>query len=124
MQINIYLFLLPLGGLVAGVIGTLVFGWGWKRKWRESQARLARMEGMLTQAQAKIPLKLEIRREFHIGYWTDPTDNQRKQVWIPVAWIEYEDGSTKPLEIEGLCDKQGVSLLPFPVSFDAEKPAD
>lgn len=61
----------------------------------------------------KQPVKAKLNQEFHIGFWTDPKDNQRKQIWIPKVWLEYEDGSVKPLNIDELCERRGINLAPF-----------
>ncbi len=66
-----------------------------------------------TSPREREPTKLTFQREFHIAYWTDPKDGERKQVWIPVIWLEHEDGSRKAMEIEGLIDKQNMTLLPL-----------
>ncbi|MDE0680152.1 MAG: hypothetical protein OXI11_08065 [Gammaproteobacteria bacterium] len=131
---EITIILLPLGGLVFGVLGTLIFGRNYKKRipaleasvsslkerLAASKADVSALNDQLAASRTRIPIKAEIRREFQIGYWTDPKDGQRKQVWIPTVWLEYEDGSSKPLDIEGLYDAQGITRFPFPISFDGE----
>ena len=66
----------------------------------------------------RMPVRAELRNEYSVGFWTDKKDGQRKQVLIPRVWLEYEDGSVKPLEIKQLCDDNNIKLFPLgPISY-------
>ncbi|MCY3877319.1 MAG: hypothetical protein OXF88_23890 [Rhodobacteraceae bacterium] len=97
-------------GLVVAMIG--YFGL-WKR--------VKALEEELKGATQKIPIKAKVNREFHIGWMTDPRNNERKQVWIPQVWLEFEDGSVKPLDIEGLVKDNEILMFPWPVRFQEKE---
>ena len=55
-----------------------------------------------------------------------PGTNQDVDVLIPEVWIEYEDGTTKPLELEGLHQgAHGIDIYPLgPITFSSPADAD
>ena len=63
-------------------------------------------------------MKAKVNVEFQIGFWTDPDDGQRKQVFIPVVWLEYANGSTEMIDIEGMTKENEITKFPLgPISF-------
>ena len=70
-----------------------------------------------------LPVKAELRYQFEIGWWTDPKDGQRRQIWIPVVWLEYENGAVKPLDIHGIVrEEHGVTILPLgPITYSERR---
>ena len=51
-----------------------------------------------------------------VGDPSDPKDGQRRQIWIPVVWLEYDNGAVKPLEVRGILkEDHGVTIFPLGV---------
>ena len=88
--------------------------WGWR--YQRMKDRVEALE----KSPERQPVKAKFRKEFRIGFWTDPRDGERKQIWLPVLWLEYEDGSFKKLEIEDLIKDEKVNMFPFPISFQED----
>ena len=103
-------------GLIGGI--AIMLGltgwWGWR--YRELKRRVKALEDR--REPENQPERVEFRNEYSIAYWTDPKDGERKQLWIPRVWLEYENGATKMLEIDGLVENQNMTLFPLgPVSY-------
>ena len=127
-----YFFLSLLSTGAGIVLGAIVFGRDYKRRIAALEARPqvqpVSVDVNMPQGDAvsePVPQRASFQREFQIAFWTDPKDGQRKQVWIPVIWLEYENGARKPMEIEGLLDKQGMTKFLGPISFrEDDSPPD
>ncbi len=122
-----WLILLTLSG-IGVMLGLFMFGRNYKKRIAKLEAKVNDQtpvtvnvnQGSETAGKTPEPMPehATFEREFQIAYWTDPKDGERKQVWIPVIWLQYENGARKHMEIEDLLDKQNMTLFPLgPVSF-------
>ncbi len=114
------------------VLGALMFGRRYKQRIAalESQARehKAQVQGHEILIQGlkpgeKLPVKARLRHKFEVA-WAPCPDGKTREIWIPVVWFEYEDGSIKPMDIKGMVDgKRGIEIFPLgPISFRAPDP--
>ena len=108
-----------LAGIVLLVVGTMIARFFYIPQIRQMRKELAEMR----QRSEPLPVKAEIKYEYSIAYWTDPKDGERKQVWIPRVWLEYENGARKMLEIDGLVENQNMTLFPLgPIDYSENAP--
>ena len=101
---------------VGAMLGVLMFG-------RRYKQRIAALESQIEEMRKptpQMPIKARLRHRSHLGWWTRyPGTNREVDVMIPEVWIEYEDGSTMPLELEGLHQgAHGIDIYPLgPIAF-------
>ena len=97
---EITIVLLPLGGLAVGVIGTLMFGWKWKSRFRKMELDAVEVKGRLESLDssskddgAKITIKNieNFTGSINLGDGRDATDNNDK---MPHYLLNYPPNAT------------------------------
>ena len=108
--------------LAYGILGVLLsIGVGFLIDFLLHKKEFARLREEISDLKKGNLKKASVTTRFHIGYWTDPKDNKRKQIWIPEVILEYEGGHKETFDIEGIAKNQKINFFPFPYTFN-EKP--